>query len=149
MAPSNNNGGGSSPSTPRRSDHSGSLTHRRHHSIANDTINDMVGSISTPTPPSSAPRTGIRRHNRHATHSHIDLDINNYTEDGLSDWSIGGAVITTTTTRHHHDSSIGGHATTMYASVPPSVTLHDQCVCLLHKREEGFLHSTCHIRPYM
>lgn len=90
MAPSNNNGGGSSPSTPRRSDHGSNLTHRRHHSIANDTINDMVGSISTPTPPSSAPRSGLRRHNRHATHSHIDLDINNYTEDGMSDWSISG-----------------------------------------------------------
>jgi hypothetical protein len=67
-----------SSSTPqRRTSNNNNLTHRRHHSIANDTINDIVGgmNLSLPSVPSSAPRMGGRnRHNRHATHSHIDLE---------------------------------------------------------------------------
>lgn len=99
MAQSNE---GENPSTPQRT----GLAHRRHHSIANDTINDIVGGMTIPTP-HSAPRigrstnaaaaTGHRagRHSRHATHSHIDL-LDSSTimdnDDGMTtDWSIGSA----------------------------------------------------------
>jgi len=98
MAPSkkssNKNKGEQQPSTPLRA--SSNLTHRRHHSLANDTINDYVGGMNV-TPiatPSSAPRMGRSsggggggRHNRHNTHSHMDLG--SMTDEGLAEWSIG------------------------------------------------------------
>eukprot|EP00574_Skeletonema_japonicum_P009479 CAMPEP_0201729104 /NCGR_PEP_ID=MMETSP0593-20130828/18000_1 /ASSEMBLY_ACC=CAM_ASM_000672 /TAXON_ID=267983 /ORGANISM="Skeletonema japonicum, Strain CCMP2506" /LENGTH=666 /DNA_ID=CAMNT_0048221391 /DNA_START=256 /DNA_END=2256 /DNA_ORIENTATION=+ len=89
MTPSNE---GQDPSTPPQRT---GLAHRRHHSIANDTLINNTD-IILPTNnvlPNSAPRIGIRssaasggnnnssrvigrqqQHGRHATHSHFDLE---------------------------------------------------------------------------
>jgi len=97
MAPSNK---GESPSTPLRT--SSNLTHRRHHSIANDTINDIVGGMNVApiATPSSAPRMGRssggggvsrnnNRHKSHKSHSHMDLDSIMDYDEGMAEWSIG------------------------------------------------------------
>ena len=85
---------GENPSTPRRS--AGKLTHRRHHShsIANDTLSDIVGGMSAP---SSAPRAGRSnnkggRHARHATHSHFDLEMSSIDNRGMSAWKSDNTV---------------------------------------------------------
>ena len=83
MAPSNEDNL-DIPSTPQRT----GLAHRRHHSIANDTINDIVVGGMNISTPHSAPRIGRSsannnssargggggRHSRHATLSHFDIE---------------------------------------------------------------------------
>ncbi|KAL7490970.1 hypothetical protein ACHAWT_000489 [Skeletonema menzelii] len=110
------------PSTPQRT----GLAHRRHHSIANDTIHDIVGGMNIPTP-HSAPRPAGRssgRHSRHATHSHFDLESTMLDNDeGMTDWSIRSAAGGASTNKHSSAMAMAQYLD----NVESSDQVHDIC----------------------